>query len=185
MPLKAIVADDVETVVAPGDPMVNVGGVISVPDPVTGGVTGGVDGGAVVAGAVCLVTVTTCDAWPEPAVAVTVIAFAPSARGIFNIVHAVVPAATPEIAIDDDEVDHDTDDTEDTERVPDPPAAVPDRFSVAAVVVAAVAAILSVTGVAAGEAGVGAGAGPDAFGCAAYKVCTAAISSAVSPETIL
>jgi hypothetical protein len=175
VPLKAIVADDVETVVAPGDAMVNVGGVVSVPVPVAGGVVGG----AVVAGAVCLVTVTTCDTWLEPAVAVTVIAFAPGARGIFAIVHAVVPVATPEIAIDDDEVD------QDTETVPDPPVAVPDRFSVAAVVVAAVAAILSVTGVAGGEAGVGVGAGADAFGCAAYNVCTAAISSAVSLETIL
>lgn len=177
VPLNAIVAEDVEIEVAPGDATVNVGGVVSVP--AVGGVVGGAVGGAVVVGAVCLVTVTTCDTCAEPAVAVTVIVFTPTARGIFEIVQAEPPAAIPEIAIEDDAVD------QDTEIVPDPPAAVPDRFNVAAVVVAAVAAILSVTGAAVGEVGVGAGAAVDAFGCAAYKVWTAAISSAVNPETIL
>jgi hypothetical protein len=33
VPLNSIVADDVETVVAPGDATVNVGAVVSVPDP--------------------------------------------------------------------------------------------------------------------------------------------------------
>ena len=37
VPLNAIVADDVETEVAPGDAMVNVGGVVSVPVPPVGG----------------------------------------------------------------------------------------------------------------------------------------------------
>lgn len=51
VPLNVMMADEVETVVAPGDAMVNVGGVVSVPDPPP------LAGGA----AVCLVTVTTCD----------------------------------------------------------------------------------------------------------------------------
>jgi hypothetical protein len=49
VPLNAIEADEVETAVPPGDAIVNVGGVVSVPDPLVG------------AGAVCLVIVTTCD----------------------------------------------------------------------------------------------------------------------------
>ena len=51
VPLKAIVAADVETEVPPGDAMVNVGAVVSVPEPVP----------PVGADAVCLVTVITCD----------------------------------------------------------------------------------------------------------------------------
>lgn len=155
VPLNAIVADEVEIEVAPGDAMVNAGGVVSLP------VVGGVAGGAVVVGAVCRVTVTTCDTWAEPDVAVTVIVFTPTVSGIFEIVQAALPVARPEIATEDDAVD------QDTETVPDPPAAVPDRFNVAAVVVAAGAAILSVTGAVVGEVGVGTGAGVEAFGCAA------------------
>jgi hypothetical protein len=47
VPLIAIVAADVDTLVAPGDPMLNDGGVVS--DPPVGGETA------------CLVIVTTCD----------------------------------------------------------------------------------------------------------------------------
>jgi hypothetical protein len=46
VPLNAMVEADVDTLVAPGDPIVNAGGVVSVPDPPP---------------AVCLITVTTCD----------------------------------------------------------------------------------------------------------------------------
>jgi len=97
VPLNTIAADDVETVVAPGDAIVSVGGVVSVLVPV-------VVGGGVAGGAVCLVTVTICDTWLDPAVAVTVIVFAPIASGIFEIVQAEEPLATPDIAIDDDAV---------------------------------------------------------------------------------
>src|ERR1700676_371222 len=78
-PLNAIVAADVETVVPPGEPMVNVGGVVSVPPPV---VTGGVVETA------CLVTVTACDMCVEPDDAVTVIVFTPIASAMFEIAHA-------------------------------------------------------------------------------------------------
>lgn len=169
VPLNTIVDDDVETVVAPGDAMVNVGGVALVLVPVVGGVAGGTG---------CLVTVTTCDTWLEPAVAVTVIVFTPIASGIFEIVQAEEPLATPDIAIDEDAVD------QITEIAPEPPVAVPDKFNVAAVVTAAVEEMLSVKEDV-GEVGVGVGAGVGALGCAAYNVCTAAISSAVRPETIL
>jgi hypothetical protein len=65
VPLNTIVADDVETVAAPGDAIVNAGGVVSVPDPAPDPPPDPPPdappdvGGA--AGAVCLVTVTTCD----------------------------------------------------------------------------------------------------------------------------
>ena len=49
VPLNAIEADDVETAVPPGDAIVKVGGVASVPDPLVG------------AAAPCLVIITTCD----------------------------------------------------------------------------------------------------------------------------
>jgi hypothetical protein len=180
VPLNAIVADDVEMVVAPGDAIVNVGGVVSapVPPPLVGGVAGG---------GVCLVTVTTWETWLDPAVAVTVIVLTPIASVIFEIIQApALPVALPDIATDDDAVD------QVTEIVPVPDAA-PDRLTVEAVVVAAVALTLSVKGEAVGETGVGegvgVGAGVGAGGtepvCAAYNVWTAAMSSAVSPVTTL
>ena len=65
--------------------------------------------------------------------------FTPIASAIFAIVHAAaVPVALPDIATDDDAVDHVT------EIVPDPPAAVPVKLTDDAVVVAAVAATDSV-----------------------------------------
>lgn len=142
VPPNAIVADVVEIVVPPGDEIVNVGGVVSVPDPLP------LVGGAV------LVTVTTCDTWLDPAVAVTVIVFTPIASAIFDIVHApVVPVALPDTATEEDAVDHVT------EIAPDPPEAAPDRLTVAAVVVAAIALAVRVNGPAVGEVGAGAGAG--------------------------
>jgi hypothetical protein len=164
VPLNAMVAADVETVVPPGDPMVNVGGVVSDPPPV---VTGGVGG---VVDAACLVMVTTCDTCAEPADAVTVIVFTPTASAIFEIVHAAaLPAAAPDTATDDDAVD------QDTEIVPDPPAAAPVRVTADAVVVAAVAFTVKLNaepvGVGAGVGvGVGAGAGVVEPVCAAYIV---------------
>jgi hypothetical protein len=151
VPLNAIVADDVETEVAPGDAIVNEGGVVFPPD------EGAVD-------AATRVTVTTRDTQPDPADAVTVIVFAPIASATFEIVHAAaLPVAVPEIAVEDDPVD------QVTVIAPDPPEAAPVRLTVAAVVVAAVAFTVSVNGAAAGEAGAGAGAGAAATapGCAA------------------
>lgn len=52
VPLNAIVGADVEIEVAPGDAIVNVGDVVSVPPPEVGGVTGAT---------ACLVTVINCD----------------------------------------------------------------------------------------------------------------------------
>jgi hypothetical protein len=49
VPPNVIVADEVETVAAPGDAIVKAGGAASVPDPPVAG------------GAACLVTVTVCD----------------------------------------------------------------------------------------------------------------------------
>jgi hypothetical protein len=142
VPPNAIVADVVEIVVPPGDEIVNVGGVVSVPDPPP------LVGGAV------LVTVTTCDTWLDPAVAVTMMVFTPIASAIFEIVHAAaVPAALPDTATEEDAVDHVT------EIAPDPPEAAPDRLTVAPVVVAAVAFTVRVNGPAVGEVGAGVGAG--------------------------
>lgn len=150
VPLNEIAVAVVETVVPPGAEMVSVGGVVSVPPPLEGGV------------AVCRVTLTICVTMLDPAVAVTVMVFAPIARAMLEIVHGAEPVALPE-AVPVDQV---------TTIVPDPPCAVPDRLTVDAVVVAAGALIVSVNAVGVGEgAGVGAGAGAGATEpCAAYIV---------------
>jgi hypothetical protein len=156
VPLNAIEDADVDTLVAPGDPIVNVGGVVSGP--------------AGVVGAACLVMVTTCDTFVVPAVANTVMVFTPIARAIFDMVQAeALPAALPEIATEEDAVDHVT------EIAPEPPCAVADRVTVAAVVVDAVAFTVSVNAEGEGEgdgdgAGAGAGAGAGDAPCAAYMV---------------
>jgi hypothetical protein len=116
-----------------------------------------------------------------------VIVFTPIASAIFGIVHAAAPVALPDIAIDDDAVDHVT------EIVPDPPVAAPVRFTVEAVVVAAVALTVRVNGPIVGEVGagvgvgVGAGVGAGATEplCAAYIVWIAAMSPAARPVTCL
>ena len=108
--------------------------------------------------------------------------FTPVAKGIFAMVHAVAePVAMPEIATEDDAVDHIT------EIAPGPPDAAPDRLIVPSAVVAAVALTERVSGATAGDVGVGVGvgAGTTGPGCAAYRVCIAAMSSAVNPETCL
>jgi hypothetical protein len=170
VPLNVIVAVDVETEVPPGDTMVNVGGVVSDPPPLVGGVVE----------MACLVTVTTCDTRVElPIEAVTVIVFTPIASAMFEIVHAALPDAMPDTATDDDAVDQDTD------IVPDPPNAAPDRLTVDAVVVAAVAFTVKVSGEPIGVGvgvGVGAGAAPV---CDAYIVWIAAMSPAWRPVLIL
>ena len=142
IPANEIVADEVEIVVAPGDEIVNVGGVASVPDPPP------LEGTAV------LVIVTTRDTLFDPIVAATVIVLTPIASVMFEIVHAAaVPAALPDTATDEDAVDHSTD------IAPDPPEAVPDKLTVAALVVAAVALTVSINGGAVGDVGAGVGAG--------------------------
>jgi hypothetical protein len=172
VPLNAIDVAAVETDVAPGDPIVSVGAVVSVPVPPP----------PVGATAACLVTVTTCDTRLVPAVAVTVIVFEPIASAIFEMLHA---DAVPDAAMDDEPDDHVT------EIVPDPPDAAPDKLTVVAVVVAEVAFTVSVNGPTVGEVGfvggvgVTGGAGVPAPVCAAYKVWIAATSPAASPETIL
>ena len=148
VPLNAIVADVVEIEVAPGDAIVNVGGVVSVP-PLVGGA-----GEA----AACLVTVTTCDTVLVPAVAFTVIVFTPVASARFEIVQALEPAALPDAALVDQV----------TEIAPEPPDAPPDRLTVEAVVAAAVELTFSVKGPAVGVGvGVGVGAGVVELPCAA------------------
>lgn len=112
------------------------------------------------------------------------IVFTPSASARFEIAHAAAePVALPDIAIDDDAVDHVT------EIAPDPPEAAPERLTVEAVVVAAVALTVRVSGPTVGEPGAGVGAGAGAGVpvpvCAAYKVWIAAISPAASPDVIL
>jgi hypothetical protein len=94
---------------------------------------------------------------------------------------AALPVALPDTAIVDEPVD------QVTEIAPDPPEAEPVRVTEAAVVVAAVALTVKVSGATEGEAGgaVVVVGGATAPVCAAYKVWTAAISSAVRPETIL
>ena len=155
VPLNEIVAAEVETDVAPGETIVNVGGAVSGPPPV---VVGGAD-------AACLVIVTDCETWLDPAVAVTVIVLAPMASAIFEIVHAdAEPDAVPDIATDDEAVDHVT------VIAPDPPEAAPASVTDAAVVVDDVVLTVSVS---AGAEGVGVGVGgvePVVFGCAAYSV---------------
>jgi len=155
VPLNAMVAADVETVVPPGDPMVSVGGVVSDPPPV---VTGGVVDTA------CLVMVTTCDTCADPADATTVIVFTPIASAMFEIVHAAaLPAAAPDTATVDDAVDQVTD------IVPAAPAAAPVKVTAAAVVVDAVAFTLKLNAEPVGG-GAGAGAGVVEPVCAAYIV---------------
>ena len=78
MPLNEIAAEVVETDVAPGELTVSVGAVVSE----TGVPT-------------CRVTVSTCETWLDPAVAVTVIVFVPAARAMLEIDHEVLPAALP------------------------------------------------------------------------------------------
>ena len=165
VPLNAIVAADVDTVVPPGDPMVSVGGVVSDPPPLVGGVVE----------AACLVIVTTCETCAAPADAVTVIVFTPIASAILEIVHA---AALPVAAPDDHAVD------QDTEIVPDPPAAAPVSVTVADVVVDAVEFTVRVNAAPVG-AGDGVGAGVTEPVCAAYIVWIAPMSPGCKPVIIL
>lgn len=142
-PLNVITAAVVETDVAPGEVMVNVGGVVSVPVP-------GLDVGDDDA---CRVMVTVCETRLDPAEATTVIVFAPIARGMFEIVQAAaVPRAVPE-AVASDHV---------TVIVPEPPCADPVKLTADAVVVAAGGFTVRVS-----ADGAGAGA---AELCAAYRV---------------
>lgn len=94
----------------------------------------------------------------------TVIVLAPSARAIFEIVHAAAdPLAVPDTATEEDAVD------QVTVIVPEPPDAEPVSVTAEAVVVAAAGATvrLSAAGV-----GVGKGEGDEATvpGCAVYNV---------------
>jgi hypothetical protein len=159
VPLNSIVDDVVDTEVAPGVPMVNVGGVVSVPDPpplVGGGVTAP------------RVTVTTFETLLEVVAAVRVMVFNPGASAIFGMVHAAaVPNAPPDTAIEDETIDHVT------VIVPDPPAAEPDKVTADAVVAVATGLTVSVIGPVAGAGvgvGVGVGAGVPAPVCDAYMV---------------
>jgi hypothetical protein len=167
VPLNSIVADDVETAVPPGAAIVKVGGVVSVPPPPLGGV----------AAAFCLVTVTICVTWLDPAVAVNVMVFTPIANAMLEIVHAALPAAVPV----DDPVD------QVTEIVTAPPEAEPDRLTKEDVVVGAVALTVSVNAPAGVGVGVGAGVGGELTEplSAAYIVWMAAMSPGASVETIL
>jgi len=107
-----------------------------------------------------------------------VIVLTPVASAIFAMVHAAAePVALPDTAIDDDAVD------QVTEIVPDPPVAEPERLTVDAVVVAAVALTAMVS--APGAVGIGVGAGVTDPLCAAYIVWIAAMSPGASPETCL
>ena len=106
--------------------------------------------------------------------------FTPIASAMFEIVHATaLPDAVPETATDDEAVD------QDTEIAPDPPVAAPDRLTVAAVVIEAVAYTVKASGEPEGVgAGVGVGGGVEPV-CAAYNVWIAAMSPACKPLFIL
>lgn len=99
VPLNAMVAADVETMVIAGEAMVSDGG----PEGgvVTGGVvTGGVVTGGVVTGGVvaaCWVTVIDAEAeFPAPSVTRTIIVFAPMASGTDAMDQFADPAAGPD-----------------------------------------------------------------------------------------
>ena len=94
VPLKAMVAADVETMVIAGEAMVSDGGPEGVV--VTGGVvTGGVVTGGVVAA--CWVTVMDAEAeFPAPSVARMIIVFAPMASGTDATDQLADPAAGPD-----------------------------------------------------------------------------------------
>jgi hypothetical protein len=104
VPLNAMVAADVETMVIAGEAMVSDGGPEG--DVVTGGVvtggvvTGGVVTGGVVTGGVvaaCWVTVIDAEAeFPAPSVARTIIVFAPMASGTDATDQFADPAAGPD-----------------------------------------------------------------------------------------
>ena len=99
VPLKAMVAADVETMVIAGEAMVSDGGPEGVV--VTGGVvTGGVVTGGVVTGGVvaaCWVTVMDAEAeFPAPSVARMIIVFAPMASGTDATDQLADPAAGPD-----------------------------------------------------------------------------------------
>jgi hypothetical protein len=150
VPLNSIVDDVVDTEVAPGVPMVNVGGVVSVPDPPP----------LVGAVAASRVTVTTFETLLEAVAAVTVMVFNPDANAIFGMLHAAaVPNAPPDTAIEDETIDHVT------VMVPDPPAAEPDKVTADAVVGVTTGLTVRVTAPLAG-----AGAGVPAPVCDAYIV---------------
>lgn len=94
VPLKAMVAADVETMVIAGEAMVSDGG------PEGGVVTGGVvTGGVVTGGVVAACRVTTIDAeaeFPAPSVTKMTIAFAPMASGTDATDQFADPAAGPD-----------------------------------------------------------------------------------------
>jgi hypothetical protein len=132
VPVKTIVAAEVETEVDDGVTMVSEGGVVSVG----------------LADALCLVTVTACDTRLIPSVALTVIELDPAASGIAAMFQEDDPWAEPEPWLLDQV----------TEAAAFPPDVVPERLIVLAVVIAGGAATVRVSG-AAGVVGAGVGVG--------------------------
>ncbi len=149
VPLKIIDAADVETAVAEGELIVNVGGVVS-PDfgapGVPGGFTGGVTGGAPVD--CCRAIVKDCEVCVALSDAVIVTVFDPSESGMAAMVHDGDPWARPLWPWSVDQA---------TETAPDPPEVVPEIPMLAPVVLDAGGFTLSANAAGVGLVG-GAGA---------------------------
>ena len=159
VPLRVMEEADVEMEVDAGEMIVRLGAVVSG-----------------VAGAVCRITLIEWEIDVAPWVAVTVIVFDPTTSGTPEIVQDDDPWAVPEMPA----LDHVT------TAPPDPPEVVPDRLTVAAVVVAGGIFRFKTSGPDGTGAGTGVGAGVG-FGVVvvgAYMVCAVAMSSGERAVTI-
>ena len=159
VPLRVMEAADVETEVDEGELIVRLGAVVSG-----------------VAEAVCRIMVIEREIDIAPCVAVTVNVFDPITSGMPEMVQEDDPWAVPEMPAMDQV----------TTATPDPPEVVPDRSTVAAVVVAGGIFTFKMSGLDGAGVGVGAGAGVG-FGAVvagAYIVCTVLISSGERAVTI-